>query len=125
MFTSVSTVMIFTDDPLKAARWWGELLDTDVFVDKAEDSVYAWLIIGGTEFGWHHAEPDKNPPGGSTVAYWKVADLNAARQQLLDAGCTHHRGPLHVEGDRWICQIIDPFGTVHGLEGPATASEPR
>jgi len=119
MFTSVSTVMIFVDDPLKAARWWGDVLDTDVHLDETEDSVYAWLTVGGTEFGWHDAEPEKNPPGGSTVTYWMVTDVTAVRQHLLNAGCTPHRGPLHVEDDRWICQIIDPFGTIHGLEGPS------
>lgn len=121
MFTSVSTVMLFVENPLKAARWWGEVLDAEVLVDETKDSVYAWLIINGIEFGWHHAEPEKNPQGGSTVAYWQVPDLSTARQRLLDAGCTPHRGPLHVEGNRWICQITDPFGAIHGLEGPAAS----
>lgn len=40
------------------------------------------------------------------------------RQRLLDAGCTPLRGPMNVDGDRWICQVTDPFGAVHGLDGP-------
>ena len=83
------------------------------------DSVYAWLELdGGVEFGFHMADEKKNPPGGSPVPYWAVEDVDTVSQRLLDAGCTHHRGPLQVDPGRKICQVVDPFGVVIGLEGP-------
>jgi uncharacterized glyoxalase superfamily protein PhnB len=45
--------------------------------------------------------------------------VTAARARLLDAGCTHHRDPLDVVAGRRIRQLVDPFGTVFGLDGPA------
>lgn len=119
----VRTVMIFTEDPAEAAHWWGKALDADVELDIEGESVYAWITVDGVEFGWHHAE-SRNPAGGSTVVYWAVPDLDAARERLLAAGAIHHRGPLRVSDGRWICQITDPYGAIHGLEGPAPDREP-
>ena len=118
MFRSVRSVMVFTPDPEQAARWWAGILDSDVHLDRDGDSIFAWLDIADTEFAFHPADDERNPRGGSPVPYWSVDDLSAARERLLTAGCTHHRGPLEVGPDRRICQIVDPFGTVIGLDGP-------
>ena len=118
MMRSIRTVMVFVDDPEAAARWWSAVFETDVKLDIDGPNVYAWLDIDGLEFGFHRASPKNNPHGGSTVPYWAVEDLDTERKRLLDAGCTHHRGPLDVESGRRICQLVDPFGTVFGLDGP-------
>lgn len=110
--------MIFALDPEKSARWWAGVLDTEVQLDVGGDSVYAWFDLDGVEYGFHPAEDDRNPRGGSPVVYWAVDNLHAARGHLLTAGCTHHRGPLRIEGQRQICQLTDPFGTIIGLDGP-------
>ncbi|WP_371657255.1 MULTISPECIES: VOC family protein [unclassified Streptomyces] len=114
----IRTVMVFVDDPEAAARWWGEIFDSEVELDVNGTSVYAWLDLNGLEFGFHPASPKANVYGRSTVPYWSVENLDTDRQRLLDAGCTHHRGPLDVEPGRRICQLVDPFGTVFGLDGP-------
>lgn len=54
----------------------------------------------------------KNPRGGSTVPYWSVDDVDAVRQRLLDAGCTHHRGPLQVVPGRKTCQGLIPSASL-------------
>ncbi|MEU0937108.1 MULTISPECIES: VOC family protein [unclassified Embleya] len=118
MFRTVRTVMVFAGDPRASARWWAEVLDVPARFDIDEESVYAWVDIAGVELGFHPADPARNPPGGSTVPYWGVADLDAIRDRLLAAGCVHHRGPLVIEPGRRICQLVDPFGFVFGLEGP-------
>ncbi|EFC80741.1 VOC family protein [Parafrankia sp. EUN1f] len=118
MFGPVTTVMTFADDPEKSARWWANQLDADVHLDIDGESVYAWLTVAGVEIGFHQADDDRNPRGGSPVVYWAVTDLDATRRRLLTAGCVHHRGPLNVSEGRRICQIIDPFGTIIGFEGP-------
>ncbi len=118
MFHGIGCVMTFTIDPEKSARWWADILDTPVHLDVDGDSVYAWLTIDGVEYGFHHAEDDRNPRGGSPVVYWNVDNLHAARKRLLAAGATHHRGPLRIDDQRQICQLIDPFGTIIGLDGP-------
>ncbi|MET8624616.1 VOC family protein [Kitasatospora sp. NPDC004669] len=118
MFDAVRAVMIFCPSPERAARWWGDLLGLDVHLDVDGESVFAWLNVGAVEFGFHQADESRNPHGASTVPYWSVEDLDRVRERLLAAGCTHHRGPLQVSRGRRICQVIDPFGCVIGLDGP-------
>jgi predicted enzyme related to lactoylglutathione lyase len=114
MFNGVRSVMVFASDPLTSARWWGDQLNADVHVD----SLFAWIEFAGVELGFHPADDDRNPRGASPVVYWAVQDVAAVREQLLDAGCTHHRGPLRIDEQRQICQLTDPFGMVFGLDGP-------
>lgn len=118
MLRGIRTVMVFVEDPEAAARWWGENFDAEVELDIDGTSVYAWFDIDGVEFGFHPASPEANPHGGSTVPYWSVEDFDTERQRLLTSGCTHHRGPLAVSPGRRVCQLVDPFGTVFGLDGP-------
>lgn len=110
----VCGVMVFVDDPEAASRWWSDVLDTPA---RTQDG-YVWVEIGGVELGFHPADDERNPRGGSTVVYWRVTDLTAARERMLAAGCRPHRGPLRIAADRRICQLTDPFGLVFGLDGP-------
>ncbi|MEU1375316.1 VOC family protein [Streptomyces triculaminicus] len=111
--------MVFVNEPEASARWWSAVFnEAEVKLDVDGSNVYAWFDVEGVEFGFHQASPKNNPHGGSTVPYWTVDDLDTERKRLLDAGCTHHRGPLSVDAGRRICQLVDPFGTVFGLDGP-------
>ena len=118
MFRKIRCVMIFAPEPESSARWWANVLDRPVHIEAKGDLVYAWLDLDGVEYGFHPADDDRNPRGGSPVIYWAVDDLNAARNRLLAAGCTPHRGPLRIDHQRQICQVTDPFGTIVGLDGP-------
>lgn len=118
MFRGVRTVLVFAADPRRSAGWWAEVLDVPARFDIDGESVYAWVDIAGVELGFHPADPERNPPGASTVPYWGVDDLDVVRDRLLAAGCARHRGPLVVEAGRRICQLTDPFGFVFGLDGP-------
>ena len=80
--------------------------------------VYAWFYVDGIEYGFHPADDARNPRGGSPVVCWFVESHDAARGRLLAAGCAPHRGPLRVDGNRQISQLVDPFGTIFGLDGP-------
>ncbi|WP_424706993.1 VOC family protein [Kitasatospora acidiphila] len=111
--------MTFAENPEASARWWGDLLDTQAKVEVSESgAVYAWVEHGGVELGFHPADDERNPRGGSPVVYWSVGDVDRAREWLLAAGCEHHRGPLQIEPGRRIAQLRDPFGTVIGIDGP-------
>ncbi|MFI6861114.1 VOC family protein [Streptomyces sp. NPDC050421] len=119
MFHGIRTIMVFAEDPETSARWWAATLGTEVHVDDDGTAVYAWLDVAGVEFGFHPLDEQRNRRGGSPVPYWAVTDLDEVRSRLLDAGCTHHRGPLDI-GDgtgRRIAQLVDPFGTVIGIDG--------
>lgn len=55
--------------------------------------------------------------GASVVAYFACAGVFARREALIAAGATALRGPLAVTATRTICQLVDPFGNVLGLDG--------
>ncbi|QMU71441.1 VOC family protein [Streptacidiphilus sp. P02-A3a] len=117
MFENVVAVMAFADSPDEAAAWYGNLLGVPVHREVSESgAVFAWVEHAGVEIGFHPADDERNPRGGSPVVYWRVADVDKALAWLLEAGCTHHRGPLRVSPQRQIAQVIDPFGVVLGVD---------
>ncbi|MFD5786385.1 hypothetical protein ACFWH1_07050 [Streptomyces sp. NPDC127037] len=78
----------------------GRRLDAPVKLDVSDTgTVYAWVEIGGGEGGYHPADDDRNPRGGSPVVNWGVDDDDQVRE-------------------RRIAQLRDPFGTIVGTEGP-------
>lgn len=106
----IATLMVFVDRPDEAAQFWGRLLDATPHEDEPQlvDARYVQLFF-------HAADQQRNPQGG-TVPYFAVADFDASRTEMLQAGCVAHRGPLALDDGRRICQIRDPFGTIWGLE---------
>ena len=116
----VRTVMVFVDDPTAAASWYAPLFgDPPIRTLATEGRDFAWFTADGVELAFHPADSVLNPAGRSVVAYWPVASVDRVRTALLARGATHHRGPLVVDANRSICQLIDPFGNVFGLDGPA------
>ena len=119
LMSRVRTVMVFVDDPTAAAFWYAPLFgDPPVQTLPTEGTHFAWFETDGIELAFHPTDTELNPGGRSVVAYWSVASVAKARTALLARGATHHRGPIVVDASRSICQLIDPFGTVFGLDGP-------
>jgi predicted enzyme related to lactoylglutathione lyase len=109
--------MFFVDDPPASARWWAEHLGAGAEVIPGPGG-FCWCELGGIEIGSHPADDNRNSQGGSPVVYFPVVGLDARRAELLDGGCPAHRGPLEIEHGRSICQLVDPWGVVFGLDGP-------
>ena len=111
--------MVFAEDTHAAAVWWAAAFGVNrLDVEEHPQGDYSSFDVGGVEIGFHTADPAKNPVGGSPVVYWSVRSLSRAREELIGAGATPHRGPLVVDDRRTICQLRDPFGNVFGLDGP-------
>ena len=108
----ITQVIVFVEDPQAAARFWAEAFEAPL------DPRLPLLNIRGTELFFHESDPEKSPPGTSTVVYWRVADFDAVRQRMIDLGCEPWRGPIEIGEGRRICQLRDPFGVVVGLDGP-------
>jgi predicted enzyme related to lactoylglutathione lyase len=113
----IRAVMFFAADPRACCRWWAEHLG-GASKTHVEAGGFCWFEVSGVEVGFHPADEDRNPVGGSPVIYWAVDDLERRRSEFLQAGCTAHRGPLDIAAERRICQLRDPFGNIFGLDGP-------
>ncbi|WP_194786307.1 VOC family protein [Actinomyces haliotis] len=61
--------------------------------------------------------PAQNSQGGSVVAYFVTNEPDVQRAELLQAGVKAHRGPLDIGRGEAICQLIDAFGAIRGLQG--------
>lgn len=114
---AVRSVMLFVDSPGAAADWYAQWVGLGS-PRRAADTAAVWLSHGGVEIVFHPADEGKNPHGGSTVVYWTTDDLNADVARLVALGARPHRGPMRIESDRHICQLVDPWGNLVGLDGP-------
>ena len=120
LMSRVRAVMVFVDDPKAVASWYAPLFgDPPIRTIPTEGTDFAWFEADGVELAFHPTDSGLNPAGRSVVAYWPVTSVNQVRSALLARGAIHHRGPLVVDATRSICQLIDPFGNVFGLDGPA------
>ena len=120
LMSHVRAVMFFVDDPTAAASWYAPLFgDPSIRTLPTEGTDFAWFEADGVEIAFHPADSKLNPAGRSVVAYWPVTSVGHVRTALLARGATHHRGPLVIDATRSICQLVDPFGNVVGLDGPA------
>lgn len=58
-------------------------------------------------------------PGGGTILYFRVADLESAHAALRSRGATLKQGPHLVarmkSHDLWLAFVLDPAGNVLGL----------
>lgn len=114
---NIRAVMFFCETPSQVALWWAEFLcvQSDTLT---EDDGFFWFMAGGTEYGLHPADSERNPLGGTPVVYLATKDLKDSMSRAIVMGATRHRGPLVVSSERSIAQLIDPFGNVFGVEGP-------
>lgn len=111
-------VVFFADDPATAAQWWARALDL-ASSEVHSDGDFSWIEVDGIEIGFHPADPQRNPVGGSPVVYFATDGLDADWARLIALGATPHREPLTLSATRRIIQVRDPFGNVVGLDGPA------
>jgi predicted enzyme related to lactoylglutathione lyase len=82
-----------------------------------EEDAFCWFVASGTEYGFHPADDDRNPLGGTPVVYLASSDFEASMDRAMVFGATKHRGPLVLSPARVIAQLVDPFGNVFGIDG--------
>lgn len=77
---------------------------------------YQLLGSGGVDFGAMFT--DGETPRPYWLYYFSVADLDAARTRVAEAGGTVTNGPHEVPGQMWIVHVSDPQGARFALVGP-------
>jgi len=116
MFLGVIEIMYFVPDRLEAARWYAELLETEL--SWLDHPAHFFLKAGGQEIWFHQADAKMRAGTAGQVAYWHVAKFSQALERAEHMGAALFRGPLDRPDGRAMCQIKDPFGNVFGIVGP-------
>ena len=106
------TVIFHVPDLERAKRWYAAAFGVQPYYDQP---YYVGFNIGGFELGLD-PDPDSGKPGaGGSVAYWGVADIEAAFRQFVSAGGEAVAPVRDVGGDIKVATVADPFGNEIGL----------
>lgn len=111
MFQGLRSVIYLVGDLAAAKEWYAQVFGVEPYFD---EPFYVGFNVGGFEFG---LDPNRTgvKQGTNIVAYWGVADIDAAYKRLLELGASEHRAVQDV-GDRIRVAIItDPFGNLFGI----------
>jgi predicted enzyme related to lactoylglutathione lyase len=118
MILGLRTVVYHVDDLERAKDWYSKILEIEPYFDQP---FYVGYAVGGFELG---LVPDGTPGAGGSVAYWGVADAQAALERLTALGA-EVREPLQEVGEGIrVASVADPFGNTFGvIENPHFALE--
>jgi predicted enzyme related to lactoylglutathione lyase len=121
MFHGLRTVIYHASDLEAAKAWYSQALDIKPYFDQP---FYIGFNVGGYELGLDPDPTSATGTGTSAVAYWGVANVEAALARLVELGATDRFGVQDVGGDIRMASVIDPFGNVFGIiENPHFALE--
>lgn len=114
MFKEISIILLFVKDIEASKRWYKEFLA----IEPTEDlSNFVSFKIGSVFLNLHKADELSPASKGGTVAYWSVDNIHECISKAISLGGSIYRGPLYVkETLSTIVQIVDPLGSVFGLE---------
>jgi lactoylglutathione lyase len=99
-------------DITKAKEWYAKVLGIQPYFD---EPFYVGFSVAGYELGLQPHEEPGDDKGSGVVAYWGVADVNAAYQMLITEGATPLNEPMDVGGDIVVAAVRDPWGNALGL----------
>ena len=111
-FLGLRTVIYHVSDLDRAKAWYSSVLGVEPYFDQP---FYVGFNVAGYELGLD-PDPQSGSPGpGGTLAYWGVADADAAYARLLALGAREHRGVQDVGGGIRVGTVEDPFGNLFGI----------
>ena len=111
MIQGLRTVIYHVPDLEKARTWYSRLLGIEPYF---AEPFYVGFNVGGFELG---LDPDTEGTHteGSVVAYWGVADAEAAYARLLKEGAVSNKSIQDVGEGIKVASVKDPFGNVFGI----------
>lgn len=112
MVLGLRTVIYHVPDLEKAKAWYAAAFGVQPYFD---EPFYVGFQIGGFELGLDPDTTSTKPGPGGTVAYWGVANAEAALQHFTRSGATL-RSPVRDVGEGIrVATVADPFGNLLGL----------
>jgi len=111
-FLGLRTVIYHAPDLVETKAWYSKALGIEPYFDQP---FYVGFNVGGYELG---LDPDaSSTPGGKAgaVAYWGVANAEAAFHRLISLGATERSGVEEVGEGIKVATVFDPFGNIFGI----------
>jgi predicted enzyme related to lactoylglutathione lyase len=110
MVQGLGTVIYPVADLERAKAWYSTAFQQQPYFDQP---FYVGFNIAGYELG---LDPNGSTgPGGGGVAYWRVADIDAAVRHFLASGGTAVAAVQDVGDGIKVATVADPFGNTIGL----------
>ena len=112
MVKGLATVIYRVPDLARAKAWYAAAFGQEPYFDQP---FYVGFNIAGYELGLDPNQSTGQAGPGGGVAYWRVADVEAAVRHFVGAGATMVSAVQDVgEGIR-VAAVSDPFGNRIGL----------
>jgi len=111
-FLGLRTAKYCAPDIAAAKAWYSKVLESKPYFD---EPFYVGFNVGGFELGiTPEADAQKERPEAG-IAYWGVADADAAYRRLISLGATDFEKVADVGGGISIGAVRDPFGNILGV----------
>jgi len=112
MILGIGTAIYHVTDLGRAKAWYAKVFGVQPYFD---EPFYVGFDIAGYELGLD-PNPAGAPPGpGGTVAYWRVADVDAAVAHFTTCGAKLQSAAKDVGGGIKVATVADPDGNLIGL----------
>ena len=108
----LATVIYQVPDLDRAKAWYATAFGQAPYFD---EPFYVGFEIGGYELGLHPDLSEGQPGPGGSVAYWRVAAIDAAVAHFTTVGATLVSPAAEVGDGIKVARVADPFGNVIGL----------
>ena len=111
-FLGLRTVIYVNAELQKARDWYANVLG---FAPYFDEPFYVEFNVGGYELGVMPAAAANQSGGGGVLAYWGVANAEAAYERLLALGATAREPVSDVGEGIKVVTVLDPFGNIFGI----------
>jgi len=112
MPTGLKSAIYFVEDLGLAKAWYTDVFGVEPYFD---EPFYVGFQVGGSELGLDPDLTAGNPGSGGLIAYWAVADLEAAVARIEGLGPPIIEPIRDVGGGVKLAVVADPFGNAVGL----------
>ena len=112
MMKGLGTVIYHVTDLNQAKAWYSSAFQQTPYFDQP---FYVGFNIAGYELGLNPDLSVTRPGAGGSVAYWRVAAIEAAVQNFVTAGTTIVAPVRDVGEGIKVATVTDPFGNLIGL----------